>query len=90
MRSRYSAYLLGREDYLLATWHASTRPDALHLSAEHQAPVWLGLEVHTVGSVDQDRATVEFVAHYRLGGSHALRLHEVSRFVCEAGRAFHQ
>ncbi|MFZ2296269.1 MAG: YchJ family metal-binding protein, partial [Polaromonas sp.] len=26
MRSRYSAFVLGRRDYLLATWHASTRP----------------------------------------------------------------
>jgi SEC-C motif-containing protein len=25
MRSRYSAYVLGLEDYLLATWHATTR-----------------------------------------------------------------
>jgi hypothetical protein len=29
MRSRYSAYVLGLEAYLLATWHASTRPAAL-------------------------------------------------------------
>ena len=26
MRSRYSAYVFGLEDYLLATWHRSTRP----------------------------------------------------------------
>ncbi|MEQ1659918.1 MAG: YchJ family metal-binding protein, partial [Hylemonella sp.] len=25
MRSRYSAFVLERADYLLATWHASTR-----------------------------------------------------------------
>jgi SEC-C motif-containing protein len=28
MRSRYSAYVLGLHDYLLATWHTSTRPSA--------------------------------------------------------------
>jgi SEC-C motif-containing protein len=33
MRSRYSAYVLGLEDYLLATWHADTRPAALDLGA---------------------------------------------------------
>ena len=32
MRSRYSAYGLGLEPYLLATWHVSTRPAALHLA----------------------------------------------------------
>ena len=26
MRSRYSAFVLARPDYLLATWHPSTRP----------------------------------------------------------------
>lgn len=26
MRSRYSAYVLGDEPYLLATWHPDTRP----------------------------------------------------------------
>ena len=41
MRSRYSAYVIGLIDYLLATWHASTAPGELELS-----PVkWLGLEV---------------------------------------------
>ena len=33
MRSRYTAYALAREDYLLATWHASTRPSALALDS---------------------------------------------------------
>ena len=26
MRSRYTAYVLGRTDFLLATWHPNTRP----------------------------------------------------------------
>lgn len=44
MRSRYTAYTLLREDYLLATWHASTRPSQLKL--DDQANVkWLGLQV---------------------------------------------
>ena len=29
MRSRYSAYVLGLIDYLLATWHPSTRPASI-------------------------------------------------------------
>ena len=44
MRSRYTAYTLAREDYLLSTWHSSTRPAALSL-ADEAATRWLGLEV---------------------------------------------
>jgi len=32
MRSRYSAYVLKLEAYLLATWHPGTRPAALDLA----------------------------------------------------------
>jgi SEC-C motif-containing protein len=86
MRSRYSAYVLRLEDYLLFTWHASTRPAVLDLSAEPQ-PKWLGLEVKAATQGD-DRATVEFVARCRVGGR-AQRLHEVSRFVREDGRWYY-
>ncbi len=86
MRSRYSAYVLGLEAYLLATWHPDTRPAALDLTADDAK--WLGLEVkrHTAGSAE--RATVEFIARYKVGGR-AYRLHEVSRFVREEGRWFY-
>jgi SEC-C motif-containing protein len=82
MRSRYSAYVLGDEAYLLATWHASTRPP---LPLLEQGTKWLGLEVHAHGTDpdDSNRARVEFVARYKLGGR-AHRLHEISRFVREA------
>lgn len=86
MRSRYSAYVLGLEDYLLATWHASTRPAALHLEAE-APPKWLGLEVKAHAASD-DRATVEFLARCRVGGR-AVRLHEISRFTRENGCWFY-
>ena len=84
MRSRYSAYVLGLEPYLLATWHASTRPAALHL-AEEAGTKWLGLQVQRQRAQDASHATVEFVARYRIAGR-GHRLHETSRFVCEDGR----
>lgn len=78
MRSRYSAYVLDRLDYLRDTWHPDTRPAAL----EPNPPglKWLGLQVrqHTVSA--PDRATVSFVARSKLGGR-AHRLTETSRFV---------
>ena len=85
MRSRYTAFALGRMDYLLATWHASTRPTDLALDP---AAKWLGLEIRSHRVMDADHAEVEFVARLREGGR-AVRLHERSRFVREGGRWFY-
>ena len=85
MRSRYSAFVLQRCDYLLATWHTSTRPATLDFEPDAR---WLGLEVRSHRVLDTDHAEVEFVARYRVAGR-AVRLHERSRFVREAGRWFY-
>ena len=87
MRSRYSAYVLGLEQYLLATWHASTRPAFLNLAAD-AASKWLELEVRRHQVQDAGHATVEFVARHRVGGL-GHRLHEVSHFVREDGRWYY-
>lgn len=89
MRSRYSAYVRGLEDYLLATWHSSTRPAKLDLRSEGPRTQWLGLKVVRSQTQGQDHAIVEFVARYRIGGASAVRLHETSRFVCEEGRWYY-
>lgn len=34
MRSRYVAYVRQRADYLLRTWHSTTRPEALEFSTD--------------------------------------------------------
>ncbi len=87
MRSRYTAYTLLREDYVLSTWHASTRPDKLEL-VEDALSKWLGLELKRHQPQDADHAIVEFTAKYKINGR-AFRLHEVSRFVREDGRWFY-
>ncbi len=87
MRSRYTAYTLLREEYLLATWHASTCPTQLGL-AEDVPTKWLGLEIKRHEQRDDTHAIVEFVARYKVNGR-ARRLHEVSRFMREAGRWFY-
>ena len=84
MRSRYSAYVLGLEDYLLATWHPATRPAALELDAPPR-PHWLGLAVKAHMPLDETHATVEFVARYKINGR-AFKLHETSRFEKVDGR----
>ncbi len=86
MRSRYSAFVLGHADYLLATWHPSTRPAAIE--ADPPGLKWLGLDVRRHEVQDADHATVEFVARSKLGGR-AHRLHETSRFVREGGRWYY-
>ncbi len=86
MRSRYSAYVLNDNAYLLQSWHASTRPAAAELEEGHGGK-WLGLEVKRHVPAGDD-ATVEFVARYKIDGR-AHRLHEVSRFVREEGRWYY-
>ena len=83
MRSRYCAYVLCNEPYLLATWHPSTRPDSIRLD---QAQKWLGLTVLDAKATGELSAEVEFIARSRVSNAAALRLHERSRFVREDGR----
>lgn len=87
MRSRYTAYTLNRENYLLATWHHSTRPILLGL-ANRPRNQWLGLAVKRYEQSAPDHAVVEFVARYKANGC-AYRLHEISRFLCEKGLWFY-
>ena len=81
MRSRYSAFVLKNEAYLLSTWHSSTRPQE---PLFNQYPTqWMGLTVKQFNEAsDRLSATVEFVAIYKINGK-AHRLHEISFFVCE-------
>jgi len=78
MRSRYSAYALGRTDYVLRTWLPRTRPDDLDAAPP---TTWLGLEVLRIeaGGPQDDFGLVEFRA--RFAGQHGDQtLHETSRF----------
>ncbi|MBP6018942.1 MAG: zinc chelation protein SecC [Burkholderiaceae bacterium] len=86
MRSRYTAFVLDELDYLLDTWHASTRPTGLE--GNTAGVKWLGLQLRGHVRQDDDHATVEFVARSRHNGK-ANRLHEVSRFLREDGRWFY-
>ena len=82
MRSRYSAFVLDKLPYLLASWHPSTRPASLEPNPSDLK--WLGLTIKQARDQDTDHATVEFVARSRQAGR-AHRMHEVSRFVREGG-----
>lgn len=84
MRSRFSAFARGLPEYLLASWHPSTRPSVLELEPD---VVWRRLQiVDTVaGGPDDAEGVVEFRASFR-GPDGAGLLHECSRFVRVNGR----
>jgi SEC-C motif-containing protein len=80
MRSRYSAYALRNEQYLLDSWHVSTRPK--HIDADPDVQ-WIRLKII---EVQTDR--VQFIATYRLNGK-AYKLPENSSFILENGKWFY-
>jgi SEC-C motif-containing protein len=84
MRSRYTAFVVGDERYVGATWHPGTRPDELTLDPAQR---WTGLEiVGTEAGAEADRrGVVEFRASWRHGRDRGV-LHERSRFVRQSGR----
>lgn len=87
LRSRYSAYERWLEDYLLETWHPSTRPPELSL-ADSYGTRWLGLDIrsrHQAGDI----AWIEFIARFRVGQGPAQQQNEISRFVREEGRWYY-
>lgn len=79
MRSRYSAYVLKNEDYLLKTWHTSTRPAYLEL--EHDKTQWKQLTI-----LYRSDSEVHFVAFFSgmMNDSELLySLYEESKFIKE-------
>ena len=88
MRSRFAAFRDGDADWLLATWHPSTRPTTLDLTDN---PTWRGLQVvdTTAGGTDDDTGIVEFRATYLLPDGGVEVMHERSRFVREDGRWYY-
>ncbi len=84
MRSRYSAFAVEDADYLLRTWHSSTRPARIGFDQDRR---WLGLEIiaTTGGGMLEPTGTVEFQAAYARRGLAGAQ-HENSRFVREDGR----
>jgi SEC-C motif-containing protein len=74
MRSRYAAFVVRDEAYLLRTWHPRTRPSNVDFDPGMR---WTGLEILDTrdGSAFHTTGTVTFRASFR-GGA----LHERSRF----------
>ncbi|MGO3891663.1 MAG: YchJ family protein [Paenalcaligenes sp.] len=86
MRSRYSAFVLRLPQYLLATWHPSTRPTELEL--DDRFTKWVALEIHHAHQHDDTHADVSFTARYKENGK-AGRLREISHFLKEQEQWFY-
>ncbi len=84
MRSRYSAFAVGDADYLLRTWHPSSRPRELVLEPDLQWTRLAVLETHDGGLFDA-AGTVQFRAVYVQDGRRGV-MTETSRFVREDKR----
>lgn len=87
MRARYSAYVVRDAPFLLATWHPTTRPEAIDFSQDVQ---WHGLTIENVvdGEGLSTTGSVEFRARFRRGDAH-LELYESSWFQRDGGRWFY-
>lgn len=87
MRSRFTAFALGDREYLLESWHPSTRPATLELEPQVR---WYRLDIlgRTSGGLLDTNGTVEFTAYYRSPDG-AGELHENSRFTRENGRWYY-
>ena len=87
MRSRYSAYALGLDEYILSTWHPTTRPTDFAIDPDVR---WYRLDIlnRTAGGLLDSSGTVEFRAYFR-SPSGSGDQHELSRFVRERGAWFY-
>jgi len=83
MRSRYSAYVVEDKDYLLSSWHLSTRPDQIDFDTNSK---WLGLKIISCseGKIDDQDGWVKFIARFKIAGK-AQRLEEHSYFTRVSG-----
>lgn len=83
MRSRYSAFAVGDEAYLLRTWHPRSRPDSLTLDPRHR---WVRLEVLSAqGGVGDVVGTVRYRATSRNAAGQQHTMTETARFERRAG-----
>ncbi|NRA24911.1 MAG: SEC-C domain-containing protein, partial [Oleispira sp.] len=84
MRSRFSAFALQLNDYLLSSWHPATRPTQLDLAVDTQ---WKRLHIISANN-DTQQGSVHFKAYYQEQDTWHL-LEETSKFLFENGHWFY-
>ena len=79
MRSRFTAYAMHNEVYLLETWDPGRRPPSIDFSKDHADWQRLQIILSKKGGVADSKGVVEFKAYYQLDGEQHI-MHEISRF----------
>lgn len=91
MRSRYSAYVTEKIDYIYDTLHPNKRQDFNRQESNEWATqsTWVSLEIVRTekGGPDDQTGVVEFIAQFRKNDK-LVRHHEVAEFVKETDRWF--
>lgn len=82
MRSRFTGFVVGDREYLVASWAEQTRPQELVLDAGID---WRRLRIldTVAGGPEDETGVVEFVAHFRTPDGAREMQRERSRFVRE-------
>lgn len=92
MRSRYSAYVLGKVEHILASLHPDHREDVDQNATEawSKSATWKGLEVVATegGGPGDQKGTVEFIARFDLRGVPQTH-HEKATFERSEGRWYY-
>lgn len=85
MRSRFTAYAMQNEAYLLETWDAKKRPEAINFAKEEAE--WTRLEIVSIkkGEEKDKKGIVEFKAYYSIDDEGYV-MNEISRFKKEEGK----
>lgn len=90
MRSRYTAYTQGNEDYLYKTTHQKTREafQSYDINEWLKENEWTKLEIISQehGNINDTAGIVEFKAFYHTKSGDSEILHEKSNFVKEKGK----
>lgn len=89
MRSRFSAYAMQNETYLLETWDCNKRPDSVDFSKEGDIE-WTKLNIISKkkGGGKDSKGIVEFKAFYTQGGDDYV-MNEISGFIKKEGKWFY-
>ncbi|TVZ37477.1 SEC-C motif-containing protein [Alteromonadaceae bacterium 2753L.S.0a.02] len=92
MRSRYTAFCLGKVDYLIETLHPAFRSphDRAQIENAQHDHRWLALQVLKAPKSEGNAGKVEFVAFVQAHGRPEVeQLHEDSEFVLENERWYY-
>lgn len=85
LRSRFTAYAMHNEAYLLTTWDPTTRPASVDFSKD--TGEWKKLEIIMTkkGSAKDSKGIIEFKAFFTVEGEPRV-MNEISRFIKKQGR----